>query len=259
MKANRLQRFVMAGLALAMLLAIPVGAIDYQIAGVAQADFYPSTLYADIYGAEYQYGGVNVSDFDIPTMAYGSISATSTGVLDKVTSSFGISYASTSFATITTSSSYSYSYDYTYTTPTYTTAVQTTQFTDADDILRSNGTLGSLSIPAIDVYANVKPNETMSNSVGHISSTSAWNGNVGICGHNRGSSVVIGDIKDLELGDKIVYTTDLGTRTYGVISVSMISNTDWSDLTATSDNRITLITCVENDSNYRWCVIATEL
>ena len=259
MKHKRLKGTFMIGLILAGLLTMPASAIDYQISGVAQADFYTSTLYEDVYGTEYQYGGTNVSDFDIPALVYGSLSTTSIGVLDKATSSFGISYASTSFASVTTTGTYGYTYDYTYTSPTYTSptyTVQTTQFTNADDIVRSDGTIGTLYIPAIDVYATVKANEVMSYSVGHISSTSAWNGNVGICGHNRGASVTIGDIKDLELGDEILYATDLGTRSYSVISVKQISSTDWSDLTATSDNRITLITCVENESDMRWCVVA---
>ncbi|CAN4013407.1 HTH cro/C1-type domain-containing protein, partial [Dysosmobacter welbionis] len=41
-------------------------------------------------------------------------------------------------------------------------------------------------------------------------STSAWEGNIGLCGHNRGSSHNIGAIKDLEIGDTIRYQTSLG-------------------------------------------------
>ena len=40
--------------------------------------------------------------------------------------------------------------------------------------------------------------------------------------------------KDLEYGDTITYTTVHGTRTYSVVSVKTISNTDWSDLQVTS-------------------------
>ena len=58
-------------------------------------------------------------------------------------------------------------------------------------------------------------NESMKKGLGHYSSTSAWDGNIGVCGHNRGAKYTIGSIKDLEIGDTITYTTIYGTRTYG--------------------------------------------
>ena len=61
-----------------------------------------------------------------------------------------------------------------------------------------------------------------------------------------GSSHNIGAIKDLEIGDTIRYQTSLGTRTYAVSSVKIIDWTDWSYLNSTSDNRITIITCLAN-------------
>ena len=99
----------------------------------------------------------------------------------------------------------------------------------------------------------------MKKGLGHFTSTSVWNGNVAVCGHNRGAKYLIGNIKNLEPGDKITYTTSEGTRTYAVETVTTIRNDDWSYLTATSDNRITLITCVKNDSEHRWCVQAVEV
>ncbi len=98
----------------------------------------------------------------------------------------------------------------------------------------------------------------MNKGLGHYSSTSAWDGNVGVCGHNRGAKYVIGSIKDLKGGDVITYTTTYGTRTYAVTTVKKISNTDWSYLQSTGDNRITLTTCVANDASQRWVVQAVE-
>ena len=95
--------------------------------------------------------------------------------------------------------------------------------------------------------------------LGHYSSTSAWDGNVGVCGHNRGSKYAIGSIKDLEQGDTITYTTIYGTRTYAVSLVKIISNSDWSYLQATSDNRITLTTCLANHPESRVVVQAVEV
>ena len=66
-------------------------------------------------------------------------------------------------------------------------------------------------------------------------------------------------IKDLEIGDTITYTTIFGTRTYHVSFVGTISNTDWSYLQATADNRITLTTCLANQPSKRVCVQAVEV
>lgn len=53
-------------------------------------------------------------------------------------------------------------------------------------------------------------------------------------------------------------TTKLGTRTYTVAEVFKVSETDNSMLSDTSDNCITLFTCVRDQSAYRWCVRAIE-
>ena len=66
-------------------------------------------------------------------------------------------------------------------------------------------------------------------------------------------------ISCLDIGDKIQYTTKLGTRTYRVTSVEKVSETDRSSLTATAENCLTLYTCVRNQSAYRWCVRAVEV
>ena len=99
---------------------------------------------------------------------------------------------------------------------------------------------------------------SMKKGLGHFTSTSVWNGNVAVCGHNRGAKYVIGSIKDLDVGDKITYTTSMGTRTYLVETVTKISSSDWSYLSSTTDNRITLFTCVAGDSSQRWCVQAVQ-
>ena len=60
-----------------------------------------------------------------------------------------------------------------------------------------------------------------------------------------------------ESGAVASVTTKLGTRKYEVYSIEKISVDDTSDLQNTSDNIITLITCVKNQSDYyRWCVKA---
>ena len=66
-------------------------------------------------------------------------------------------------------------------------------------------------------------------------------------------------IKELGIGDKIIYKTSVGERTYAVETVTTIKSNDWSYLESTSDNRITLITCVAGDSSRRCVVQAVEV
>ena len=83
-------------------------------------------------------------------------------------------------------------------------------YTSAEDMERKDGSIGTLKIPSLDINMKVWEGETnasMAKGLGHYTTTSAWDGNVAVCGHNRGAKYVIGDIKDLEIGDTITYTT----------------------------------------------------
>lgn len=138
-----------------------------------------------------------------------------------------------------------------------------TQYTAvSSDMYYSDGSLGTLAIPAIDVSVSIYQGtdaETLAKGAGHFPDSSIWSGNVGIAGHNRGANCYFGNIHTLRTGDKIILTTKLGTRTYAVTSVEKISERDQSSLAATSQNCITLYTCVRNESAYRWCVRAVEV
>ena len=121
--------------------------------------------------------------------------------------------------------------------------------------------LATLSIPSLGV--NVKVYEgtdsaTLAKGGGHFTDTSIWDGNVSVAGHNRGTNCYFGNIHTLKQGDEITLTTKLGTRTYYVTEVKKISETDNSDTASTSENCITLFTCVRNESAYRWRVRAVE-
>jgi sortase A len=63
----------------------------------------------------------------------------------------------------------------------------------------------------------------------------------------------------LSIGDNISYTTVYGTRKYSVSYVGTISNTDWTYLQGTSDNRITLTTCLADHPESRVVVQAVEV
>ena len=146
--------------------------------------------------------------------------------------------------------------------PSYAPIAQTGFTEVTSDLYYSGGYLGTLSIPRINV--NVKVYEGTSNTqlakgAGHFTDTSIWDGNCCIAGHNRGANCYFGDIHTLNYGDTITLTTKLGTRTYAVTSVKKITETDNTDTAGTSENCVTLFTCVRNQSEFRWCVRAVEV
>jgi sortase A len=147
-------------------------------------------------------------------------------------------------------------------TATSTAAVSTGYTSVTSDLYYSGGYLATLSIPSLGV--NVKVYEGTDSTIlakgaGHFEDTSIWDGNVCVAGHNRGVNCYFGEIHNLNVGDTITLTTKLGTRTYSVTSVSKISETDNTMLASTTENCITLFTCVRNESAYRWCVRAAAV
>ncbi len=135
-------------------------------------------------------------------------------------------------------------------------------FTLPDGLYYSDGSIGKLSIPSLGVSAKVYEEESLENlakGIGHFKYTSCWDGNVGFAAHNRGIADYFGEIHKLRTGDRIVYTTKLGTRTYEVFYVEQIEETDLSRLGRTDENLVTLVTCVRNQSELRWCVQAREV
>ena len=127
------------------------------------------------------------------------------------------------------------------------------------DLYYSGGYLGTLKIPAIGLSVRVyegTDSGTLAKGAGHFPGTSIWDGNVCVAGHNRGVRDDFGDLHTLKPGDTVTWTTKLGTRTYEVVSVEKVLETDTSGTTSTSDNRLTLYTCVKNQRAYRWCVTA---
>lgn len=130
-----------------------------------------------------------------------------------------------------------------------------------DDLYYSGGSLGTLKIPAINLTVKVyqgTDSAALKKGAGHFTNTSIWDGNVCFAGHNRGVNNHFGKIHTLESGDTLTLTTRLGTRTYVVTSVEKVSVNDSSGTAATTDNRVTLYTCVMDQPEYRWCVTAVQ-
>lgn len=276
----------LSGMALSavMLMGLPIAAqaADYGFTTAAPQDFYKSGSYEDVYGSQYNYGGKNVVDFQIPELEYGRFSTTQTGVMERTilpglqgavatsdgTAGGGYGVSGGGPITVLTeagSSAGSGGGTETFLPPTSVSQPTTPQkpaYTSVEDMKRSDGSIGTVKIPSLDINMKVWEGETnasMKKGLGHYSSTSAWNGNVSVCGHNRGAKYTIGSIKNLKKGDTITYTTLLGTRTYAVETVTTISNDDWSYLQATSDNRITITTCLADHPESRVCVQAVEV
>ena len=142
------------------------------------------------------------------------------------------------------------------------TGGQTVAFTEVtNSMYYSNGSLGTLKIPSIGLTVGVYEgtgSAPLLKGAGHFENTSIWLVNVPIAGHNRGVRNDFGKIHTLKTGDVITFTGALGTRTYAVSSVSKVDVSDTSGLASTTENCITLYTCVEDQPAYRWCVRGVE-
>ena len=118
------------------------------------------------------------------------------------------------------------------------------------------------TIPQINLQAEIAEGTTqdvLNKYVGHFTETPQTTGNVGLAAHNRGYDVnYFKDLKNLDLGAEVIYKNGEFEKIYIVEEIEIIKNTDWSYLENTEDNRITLITCVENQPEYRRCVQAVE-
>lgn len=119
-----------------------------------------------------------------------------------------------------------------------------------------------IEIPKIELIAPIQDGtdvNTLNSYVGHFEETQNIDGNIGLAGHNRGYPVnYFQRLKELEIGDTIIYKYYGNKKTYIVDVITVIQDTDWSYLENTEDNRITLITCVENTPNVRRCIQGIE-
>lgn len=101
--------------------------------------------------------------------------------------------------------------------------------------------------------------EILEDYVGHFEESPKNIGNVCLAAHNRGyKHNYFSRIKELKEGDEITYRYKDIERTYIVTKHEIIKNTDWSNLEDTEENIITLITCVENEPEYRRCIQGIE-
>lgn len=138
---------------------------------------------------------------------------------------------------------------------------------DSEDDLNfedENSLLGTLEIPRIELSAPIKEGTNKSvidKYVGHFTNSDIWEGNVALASHNRGENVstYFSRINELQKDDEIIYKTKLGERKYKVTETKEIDDNDWSVIESNEEkNKITLVTCVVNESSKRYCVIGEE-
>ena len=119
-----------------------------------------------------------------------------------------------------------------------------------------------IQIPSIGLIADISngtDKETLNKYVGHFIETPIEEGNIALAGHNRGYDVnYFSRLKELREGDEIIYIHNEINRIYEVTKNKIIKDTDIDVLENTEENILTLITCVENEPNYRRCVQAKE-
>lgn len=253
----------LAALCLAACLALPAGALDYTIAAPDDPEYGDPTSVEPVVTAD---GGAAKNEDRSKNAAlippvFGSNSAYTLNTGTYLTPNLAPGGQAVTGAVINGGSAVVVTPG----TPLSpgSSSVTSTGFTEVTrDLYYSGGHLATLKIPAIDLSVRVyqgTDSKTLAQGVGHFEETSIWSGNVALAAHNRGANDYFGEIHTLDIGDRITLTTKLGTRTYKVVSVEKISETDRSDLAPSTENRLTLYTCVRNQSAYRWCVQAVEV
>ena len=250
-------------------LCMSANAADYEFTTAGDTDYYGSTEYEGYYDSSYNYGGMNEIDFDIPEIQYGLAQEfLETSLYNPYLSNgtqYGLSYSGGS------SESGSRSTDVLYPQETGTVSVSyaddpipveyAPEVTVAD-LLRDDGSIGTVTISSVGMEVKVyegATTESMAKGAGHYETTSLWDGNVGLFGHNRGSHPHFKQLKSVEVGDIVTYETNQGARTYQVVLVGTISYTDHTYLNEMGDNRITLTTCIADQPSLRLCVQAVEI
>lgn len=119
-----------------------------------------------------------------------------------------------------------------------------------------------IEIPAIGLKAPIQESvntKVLNEFVGHFEETSKTIGNIGLAGHNRGyKNNYFENLNKLKIGDEIKYKYNEFEGIYYVEKKETIKSTNWSYLDKSQNNRITLITCIENKPDLRLCIQAIQ-
>lgn len=101
---------------------------------------------------------------------------------------------------------------------------------------------------------------TLNKYIGHFSDSAFLEGNVALAGHNRGyEKNYFEKLKDLKGGELIIYQTRSEAKVYKVTEIKKVNESNVDIIKNTKDNRITLITCVENKPKERLVIVGKEI
>ncbi len=119
-----------------------------------------------------------------------------------------------------------------------------------------------VEIPIISLKAPIQESvnmDVLNEYVGHFEDTPKKEGNIGLAGHNRGYlKNYFQDLNKLKRGDEIIYKYNEFENKYIIQRIETIKSTNWSYLENSKENKITLITCIENKPDFRLCVQALQ-
>lgn len=118
-------------------------------------------------------------------------------------------------------------------------------------------------IPKLGIAGNIKEGtqqEVLVDYVGHFTQTPQWEGNIGLIANNSGGNVnYFENLEHLVEKDVILYQYQGKQKEYEVTQNKIIQDTDWSYLSSTEQNQLTLITGAKTQENERRCVQAIEI
>ena len=120
-----------------------------------------------------------------------------------------------------------------------------------------------IEIPKIELKAPIASGteaNILNEFVGHFENTAILEGNIGLAAHNRGYKVnYFARLKELEEGDFVYYYYKGAKKKYQINLKEIIKDTNWEFLEPTKENKLTLITCVEDMPELRRCIQAIEV
>lgn len=121
-----------------------------------------------------------------------------------------------------------------------------------------------LEIPKINLKATIAQgttDEILNKYIGHFVESEVLEGNIALAAHNRGYDVnYFSRLKELEIGDEVIYYYTNEVKKYIVYSKEIIKDTNFEVIenNKNKDNTLTLITCVENMPELRRCIKCIE-
>lgn len=120
-----------------------------------------------------------------------------------------------------------------------------------------------LIIPKINVSAQIREGtggEIINNYIGHFEETPFVEGNIGLIAASAGyKENYFSRLEELVEGDVIIYILGENKKEYKVTKNIEIEQTDWSHLSSTDNNLLTLITGILEKPESRRCVQAIEI